>query len=372
MKKFMLGLLCGGVLVAAGSAAYASEALQSIQAYLFPVKFVINGQNKQPDGEYATLNYNGHVYVPVRFVAEAMGGVVGYEEESGTVHIHSPDLASLRTKLDVGLNEREAVALLGDRYKEVVYPNGGDGKVWRYDLGVQDGYRVQAVWQNIETWADPEGLRNGRIRLQVLLVWVEGKVDQYYFAYAGPSGEVRYETGEAQLEWARDRLIAEYAALESQYKVKLMYAGIADKQLEFVFRGRDDFERRWSDRELNALRRSVYEAAGLNALWPFPLRFEQFVLDKRADISGVITEIDKENARILIVGEAIAAAPGDDRPDAVWVKLNEDGKVVRTTGAEPAAWDDLVVGQRIGAWFDGEIVLLSYPAQTKALLIRVE
>ncbi|MEK3724820.1 hypothetical protein [Paenibacillus sp. FSL H8-0034] len=59
MKKFFLGLACG-ILVTASTATYASD---TIQAYLFPVGFELNGQEKKLDNEYAILNYKGHAYV---------------------------------------------------------------------------------------------------------------------------------------------------------------------------------------------------------------------------------------------------------------------------------------------------------------------
>ncbi|WNQ09621.1 stalk domain-containing protein [Paenibacillus aurantius] len=84
MKKFFLGLVCGIVLTAT-TAAYASD---TIQAYLFPAKFVINGETKNPsDSGYQTLNYDGHAYVPIRYIAENMGSKVAYDEVSQTITV---------------------------------------------------------------------------------------------------------------------------------------------------------------------------------------------------------------------------------------------------------------------------------------------
>lgn len=84
MKKFLLGLTCG-IALTVTTAAYASD---TIQTYLFPVKYVFNGQSKELDSEYTTLNYNGHAYVPIRFVAENMGSNVGYDENTQTIKIN--------------------------------------------------------------------------------------------------------------------------------------------------------------------------------------------------------------------------------------------------------------------------------------------
>jgi hypothetical protein len=62
LKKFIIGLICG-IGLTATTAVYASD---TIQAYLFPVKFVLNGESKEVDSnQYVVLNHNGHAYVPM-------------------------------------------------------------------------------------------------------------------------------------------------------------------------------------------------------------------------------------------------------------------------------------------------------------------
>jgi hypothetical protein len=46
--------------------------LNAIQAYLFPAKIEINGQSKELPSEYKVLNYNGHAYVPIRFIGVSL------------------------------------------------------------------------------------------------------------------------------------------------------------------------------------------------------------------------------------------------------------------------------------------------------------
>lgn len=89
MKKFILGLTCG-IALTATTAVYASD---TIQAYLFPAKYVFNGQSKELDSEYTTLNYNGHAYVPVRWVAENLGKIVKYEHETNIISIENTNLS---------------------------------------------------------------------------------------------------------------------------------------------------------------------------------------------------------------------------------------------------------------------------------------
>ncbi|MDQ0877504.1 hypothetical protein QFZ77_006163 [Paenibacillus sp. V4I3] len=90
MKKFILGLTCG-IILTASTAAYASD---TIQAYLFPATFEFNGLSKQLDtNEYVVLNHNGHAYVPVRFVAESMGKIVKYEDDTKIISIEDTNLS---------------------------------------------------------------------------------------------------------------------------------------------------------------------------------------------------------------------------------------------------------------------------------------
>lgn len=87
MKKFILGFSCG-IALTATTAVYASD---TVQAIFFPVKYVFNGQNKELNSEYTTLNYHGHAYVPVRFVVENMGGEIRYDESSKNILINYID-----------------------------------------------------------------------------------------------------------------------------------------------------------------------------------------------------------------------------------------------------------------------------------------
>jgi hypothetical protein len=97
MKRFVAGVLCGAALMAA-TGVYASEMLQT---YLFPAKYVFNGKAKELSGDYVTLNYNGHAYVPIRFVAESMGDLVKFNEKTTTITVQDTNL-SRKLQLDEG------------------------------------------------------------------------------------------------------------------------------------------------------------------------------------------------------------------------------------------------------------------------------
>lgn len=83
MKKWIGGMLFG-LLLGIGAVANGSNA---IQAVLFPASFSFNGEEKEVGKDFAVLNYNGHVYVPIRFVAESMNAAVSYRADNKQISI---------------------------------------------------------------------------------------------------------------------------------------------------------------------------------------------------------------------------------------------------------------------------------------------
>ncbi len=86
MKKLILGVVFG-FLLALTSGVNASSTVETI---LFPVKILLNGVEKNLEDEYTVLNYNGHAYVPVRFIAESLNSKVNYHADEQTITINSP------------------------------------------------------------------------------------------------------------------------------------------------------------------------------------------------------------------------------------------------------------------------------------------
>lgn len=83
MKKLFIGFICGCFL-SFTTVVFASD---SVKAIISPVKFFFNSSEKSLDADYNALNYNGHVYVPIRFVAENMGASVNYNEQNSEVSV---------------------------------------------------------------------------------------------------------------------------------------------------------------------------------------------------------------------------------------------------------------------------------------------
>ncbi len=89
MKKFLTGLLCG-LLLATSTAVFASDTIQTV---IMDAKFKFDGVVRELDDDNRiVLNYNGSAYVPVRFVAENAGKLVGYDAATQTISINSTPL----------------------------------------------------------------------------------------------------------------------------------------------------------------------------------------------------------------------------------------------------------------------------------------
>jgi hypothetical protein len=88
LKKFILGLILG-LAIACSSVAFASG---SIQALLFPTSFEINGSNIALNNDYKVLNVDGHAYVPIRFIAENLGGTIDYDAELQKIFVKNSNL----------------------------------------------------------------------------------------------------------------------------------------------------------------------------------------------------------------------------------------------------------------------------------------
>ncbi|WP_163858915.1 stalk domain-containing protein [Paenibacillus elgii] len=84
MKKFAMGAIVGASL-SLGASALASN---SPEVSFFPVKYIFNSVEKQLPEEYTSLNYNGHAYVPIRFIAENSSMNIGYDSVEKRVIIN--------------------------------------------------------------------------------------------------------------------------------------------------------------------------------------------------------------------------------------------------------------------------------------------
>ncbi|TXK75475.1 stalk domain-containing protein [Paenibacillus sp. N3.4] len=177
MKKLIFGVVCG-IALTATTAVYAAD---TIQAYLFPVTFEVNGQNKEVGSEYTLLNYNGHSYVPVRFVAESLGLGIKYLDKNKVISIMNEptnvdEVAKkvwlVQYRLTNGVDSSYVKGILGE--PSVSRTNDDMQKaIWRYDISPIKGYKYDEL-DNI----DVTSLENSDIKAQLLVNWSnEDKVE---------------------------------------------------------------------------------------------------------------------------------------------------------------------------------------------------
>ncbi|MDB5084227.1 MAG: hypothetical protein JWN30_1113 [Bacilli bacterium] len=85
-RQLIAGIVIGS-LVAGGGAVFADSAVQAIQSSSISIKF--DGVKKQFTDGYVVLTYQDHTYVPARFVAEALGANVNWDDSTSTVLVSS-------------------------------------------------------------------------------------------------------------------------------------------------------------------------------------------------------------------------------------------------------------------------------------------
>ena len=182
MKKFILGLFCGAVL-AASTTIYAAD---EIRAMLFPVKFQFNGESRDTGSRFAILNYDGHTYVPVRFMTENLGAGVSYDKNEGLISVVTEPkdgseadrkIWAVMYRLERGMSQKEVKQSLGDP-SFLTLIDSSRQQVWRYDIGAKAGYQFGGL--NTDT----DGLKKGDLEAQLFINWsAGGQIDRYDLWY---------------------------------------------------------------------------------------------------------------------------------------------------------------------------------------------
>lgn len=122
IKKFMLGIIFG-LCLSLGSVVYASDSIQSI---LVNVNILFNGIRKDVGSEYSVMNFQGHIYVPIRFIAENMNSTIDYDDRKKEIRIEQNSV-----KIEKGL-----AAPVPFVYYERKYQNG---TLWNQEIPILQG-----------------------------------------------------------------------------------------------------------------------------------------------------------------------------------------------------------------------------------------
>ncbi|MCU6711882.1 copper amine oxidase N-terminal domain-containing protein [Paenibacillus sp. J5C_2022] len=138
MKKYAIGFVCGALLASA-SVVYAADA---IKATLFPVKYVVNGEQKDLSTGYHTINVEGRAYVPVRFIAESLDAVVVYDDASKSIELDNTfHMKSMYTRVKAGhlqvKQEGNGSLVTGKLYVGQSYWDSFDGAKFSFPPGTE-------------------------------------------------------------------------------------------------------------------------------------------------------------------------------------------------------------------------------------------
>lgn len=100
IKSFIMGFICSSVLLSITSIAYAQN--KNIEAFYNDIKLMVNGKIVDTKQD-APFIYNGRTYTPSRYVAEALGATVKWNETTNTVEVTN-DKQNTNTVVTENLN----------------------------------------------------------------------------------------------------------------------------------------------------------------------------------------------------------------------------------------------------------------------------
>ncbi|MEK3729089.1 MULTISPECIES: stalk domain-containing protein [Lysinibacillus] len=112
MKKLLiitsyLGFfILGGLTFTYFSTTEAASDLKKISVYQDPINYYVNKVEKVPQKGQSGFNYQGTIYVPMRFVAESLGEKVTWDGKTKSVYIGEvPQFTSLKDIKPIGRDE---------------------------------------------------------------------------------------------------------------------------------------------------------------------------------------------------------------------------------------------------------------------------
>ncbi len=167
------------------------------------------------------------------------------------------------------------------------------------------------------------------------------------------------------LEAIQNLLTEQWETLQEKHAFQLQLVYSTEKAVMMTIRPYGDIEREPTEEEVEAFKADLFELAGE----PFPLELSVWECCKNEPpVTGKIKSV--EDGRVLIVNDNKKNGNSDD-PEAFWVGLSADGKMIDRDGEAILSIDETLVGREAKAWTTG-MVNQSYPGQTSALKIVIE
>ncbi|MDQ0878739.1 hypothetical protein QFZ77_007398 [Paenibacillus sp. V4I3] len=170
-----------------------------------------------------------------------------------------------------------------------------------------------------------------------------------------------------ELRIIQEKLRNYWDELGRTYSIRLMSVGSTQEHLEVEIRKFGEFEKNLSSEEINSIKKSLFKFVGKE--FPLKLRVIQ-CCRQEANIIGEIIKTDKVNKKVLIENHEKKVG-NSENPDATWVTLTEDGKIVVKDSKQLQVFSDLSIGQQVKAWSVG-ITFLSYPGQASVVKIEIQ
>ncbi|MFD0696897.1 hypothetical protein ACFQZT_22780 [Paenibacillus sp. GCM10027628] len=121
------------------------------------------------------------------------------------------------------------------------------------------------------------------------------------------------------------------------------------------------------EKETADLKQAIYKAIGRS----FPLEITSYVIPNEAEAVGIITEIDAEDHKVLIVNPEWCLDRDCKEHESYWVKPENDIKIISEVQDGMLNFGQLRIGDWIEVWSNGA-VLQSAPAEMLALDIVVK
>jgi hypothetical protein len=120
IKYTTLGFILGAILFMGLGFIYANSNAEEILAHFNNIKITVNGQQIETDVETPPFIYNDRTYVPLRFVSEALGADVNWDNKTKTVIINSKNNIKLEKNESFTEPENFIQMLPEDKPKQTV------------------------------------------------------------------------------------------------------------------------------------------------------------------------------------------------------------------------------------------------------------
>lgn len=155
--------------------------------------------------------------------------------------------------------------------------------------------------------------------------------------------------------------------LKERHSIQIQMAGVGENHIMMHIRRIGDIEGNISEEELTLIKKTLFDIAGKE----FPLKLSVMQCCKgEPQVTGTIKTFDQEHRRILVINEQKKNGSTDD-PEASWVALQPDGKLIVAGIPVQTGFSKELIGKEVKVWTTG-LMLQSYPGQTSALKVIVE